>query len=120
MPPPTGVEGVKRQAQGLTEFPSGPLAGKRVMISADGGRTKTRRPHIRGRRTKNGRRGFGPWWRGPRRLYIALLDENGRPHPDHTPWLDASICDADRLVELGAAHAAEVVVVADDATWVAP
>lgn len=119
-----------REAQALEApepgpLPTGPLAGHRVMVSADGGRVKTRRPHRQGRRKKNGRRGVVPEWREPRGFYIAILDENGRPHREHTPWLDASIRDADglvqllaaRLIELGVAYAAEVVVIADGATW---
>ena len=37
----------------------GPLAGKRVRVSLDGGRVRTRRTH-RGRKTAKGRHGFAP------------------------------------------------------------
>jgi hypothetical protein len=43
---------------------NGPLAGKRVRVSVDGGRVRTRRMR-RGRKTAKGRHGFAAPWRGP-------------------------------------------------------
>ena len=53
--------------------PHGPLAGKRVRVSLDGGRGRTRRRR-RGRKTAKGRQGFSTPWREPRLLGIDILD----------------------------------------------
>src|SRR5919198_6678258 len=57
--------------------PDGPLAGKRVRVSLDGGRVRTRGTH-RGRKTAKGRHGFATPWREPRVLVIDILDAQGR------------------------------------------
>jgi hypothetical protein len=56
----------------------GPLAGKRVRVSLDGGRVRTRRRHG-GRKIAKGRHGFSTPWREPRVLAIDILDEHGQP-----------------------------------------
>jgi len=56
----------------------GPLAGKRVRVSLDGGRVRLRRTH-RGRKTAKGRHGFSTPWREPRVLVIDILDAQGQP-----------------------------------------
>src|SRR5437870_13495243 len=56
----------------------GPLAGKRVRGSLDGGRGRLRCTH-RGRKTAKGRQGFATPWREPRLLVIDIRDEQGRP-----------------------------------------
>ena len=43
----------------LARMPHGPLAGKRVRVSLDGGRVRIRRRR-RGRKTAKGRHGFRP------------------------------------------------------------
>jgi len=104
----------------------GELAGKRIIISTDGGRTKTRRSHTRGRRKKNGRRGFTTEWKEPKGLLIGVLDDKGRMSKESLTWLDMTMQDADGLFELmvgylrllGAAHAEEIVFVADGARWI--
>jgi hypothetical protein len=90
----------------------GPLAGKRVRVSLDGGRVRRRRTH-RGRKTAKGRHGFSTPWREPRVLVIDILDAQGQPERLGWPLYDALIGDAEAtwalvigsLRLLGAAHA---------------
>lgn len=103
----------------------GPLAGKRVRVSLDGGKVRTR-INRRGRRTKNGRHRFRTQWREPRVLVIEILNEEGRRDPLRFSLYDGLIGNADTIFTLmigylrllGAANAGVVEVVCDGADWI--
>ena len=109
----------------LPVAPTGPLAGKRVRVSLDGGRVRTRRRH-RGRKTAKGRHGFSTPWREPRLLVIDFLDTQGQPDRLRLPLYDVLLGDAEAvwalligyLRLLGAAYAEVVEFIADGAEWI--
>jgi hypothetical protein len=100
------------------------LAGKRVRVSLDGGRVRTRRRR-RGRKTAKGRHGFSTPWREPRLLVSDVLDAQGRPDRLRLPLYDVLLGDAEAvwalligsLRLLGAAYADVVECIADGAEW---
>lgn len=114
-----------RAAMNIAVPVDGPLARKRVCVSIDGGRVRTRKTS-RGRKTKKGRRRFTTPWREPRVMVIDILDEEGRPDMFRLPLYDVLIDDADAafyllvgyLRLLGAAHAAIIEFIADGADWI--
>src|SRR5262252_1352352 len=112
-------------ALSLPVAPNGPLAGKRVRVSLDGGRVRTRRRR-RGRKTAKGRHGFSTPWREPRLLVIDILDAQGHPDRLRLPLYDVLLGDAEAvwalligyLRLLGAAYADVVEFIADGAEWI--
>ena len=113
------------QARPVPIVPDGPLAGRRVRVSVDGGRVRTRLPRP-GRRTKNGQHRFETPWREPRVLLIDVLDRKGKADPLRLPLYDVLLDDAEATVALvigylrllGAAHAQVVEFIADGAEWI--
>lgn len=103
----------------------GPLVGKRVRISMDGGRVRTRK-NRKGRKTKKGRHEFSTPWREPRIVVIDILDKEGNSDPLRLPLYDGLIGDAEAtfwllvgyLRLLGAARAGEVEFISDGADWI--
>jgi hypothetical protein len=103
----------------------GSLAGKRVVISTDGGRLRVRR-NKRGKRTKKGRTRYHTDWREPKLLVIYVVDERGRIAQEFAPVMDGTLQGPDevfRLIEfylreLKVHEANEVLFIADGATWI--
>jgi hypothetical protein len=110
------------------ELPTGEwLRGKRVVISADGGRIRVRRQK-RGKARKHGRHGYRGPWKEPKLLTIYCVDENGQRLQSlevpitHDGTLDAvegfmEIVEM-HLVRLGLVHAEQILLVADGADWI--
>jgi len=121
-------EGIEQLAATPSEpTASGEFAGKRIVISVDGGRVRTREGGKCGRRRKkSGRRGFKPAWREPKAFVIHSIDAKGRKERKSLPVCDGTLGDANALfafliAELrrrGAAAAAEIVLTADGAHWI--
>jgi len=110
-----------------TEPVPGPLAGKRVVASVDGGRLRVRSGERRGRRrAKTRRRGYSAPWREPKVLTIYAIDERGRRDRRQLPLHDGTMNDADAVFALivghlrlvGAADAAVLVLTGDGARWI--
>jgi hypothetical protein len=100
--------------------------GKRLVISVDGGRVRTRVRARRGRKKKNGHRGFKGEWREPKAFVIYEIDERGRKKKDGLVIYDATMGDADDIFErlyvalmsIGAHAAGEWIFTADGAEWI--
>ena len=103
----------------------GSLAGKRVVISTDGGRLRVRR-NKRGQKTKKGRSRYRTDWREPKLLVIYVVNEKGRLAHEFAPVIDGTLQGPDevfRLLEfylrqLEISHATEVLFIADGAKWI--
>lgn len=97
------------------------LAGKRVAVAFDGGRTRTRIPRRRGRRRrKTRRRGYDTPWREPKLMALYTFDANGIKTTDlplyegtFECWDDAFRIFAAECSRRGLGSAAEVVILGD-------
>lgn len=67
----------------------GHVAGRRIVVSLDGGRVRLREP--RKGRTKKGRKRFSARWREPRLFIIYAVDEHGRMADDFPPIIDGTL-----------------------------
>ena len=103
-----------------TEF-----AGKRVVISTDGGRVRTRK-NKRGKKTKKNRNRYYTDWREPKLILIYVVDKEGRKDRTIQPIMDASLDGPDTifgmllyyLKELGVGLADQLLFVSDGAKWI--
>ena len=105
---------------------AGLLAGKRVLVSTDGGRCRMRIPAPCGRRRKKSRhRGYKTPWQEPRLLVIHVLDSKGRLAQEYRPVYDGTMGNCEALLTmlarylkaLGAHEAKELIVAADGTKW---
>ena len=104
---------------------TGPLRGKTVLVSTDGGRCRERRAK-RGRPLANGHHRYHTPWREPKEFVIYVLDDEGRPNRQWLPIYDGTMGDCDDiffmlwayLSALGVHEAKQVIFVADGAKWI--
>jgi hypothetical protein len=103
----------------------GSLAGRRVVISTDGGRLRVRKDK-RGKKTKKGRSRYHTDWREPKLLVIYVVDEKGRIAQEFAPVIDGTLQGPDEvfrllefyLRELEIHLAKEILFIADGAKWI--
>jgi len=102
------------------------LAGKRVIVAIDGGRTRLREDKA-GRLKKDQKmRGFSSPWREPKLLVVAELDEEGRYRKGAKPLYEATLGDHDAVFDLlhdvagrmNLKDAREIVLSGDGALWI--
>jgi hypothetical protein len=108
--------------------PGQTLAGQRVVISVDGGRSRIRRPKRGRRRQKTGRHGYYNEWKEPKLLTIYAVDEQGKKIAtlDIPITNDGTFGDVEEfmpilemhLVRLGVHLAEQVLLLADGASWI--
>lgn len=99
------------------------LAGKRVVIALDGGRTRTR--EYNGKYTQEGNEQYDTLWREPKLFVIDVLDEQGRPARRELPIYGCRFDQKElfRLLEsylskLKIKDAESVQLVGDGAPWI--
>ncbi len=103
---------------------SGNVAGRRIVVTTDGGRVRLREK--RQGRTEKGRKRFTPAWREPRLFMIYATDENGKLDPTFVPIIDGSLGSCDQLFRqllsylkgLNVKDASKVLFIADGAAWI--
>ena len=107
----------------LSTQASDTLAGKRVVIGLDGGRTRTR--CYNDQVNKAGNPTFDTPWREPKLFTISLLDEKGNLEKEYPPiygcrFDEAKVIDllGQYLRHLNIDQAALVQIVADGAPWI--
>ena len=101
------------------------VAGRRVVVSSDGGRIRLREPK-RGPKTKKGRRRYTGAWREPKVLIIYVVDAEGKREASFAPMIDATLKGPDSvfallrtyLQRLGITEADQVLFIADGAPWI--
>jgi hypothetical protein len=101
------------------------VAGRRVILSTDGGRIRIRTTK-RGPKTAKGRHRYRTDWREPKLLIIYVVDEEGQMDRDFLAVIDGTLGGPDAvfklmefyLHELKIATADKVMFVADGARWI--
>jgi hypothetical protein len=101
------------------------VAGRRVVVSSDGGRIRLREAK-RGRKTKKGRRPYTGAWREPKVLIIYVVDAEGKREARFAPVMDATLKGPDAvfgllrtyLQRLHITQADRVLFIADGAPWI--
>lgn len=128
----TGQQAIARRDAELSAARLRPLprlsavAGRRVQISLDGGRTKTRWRRRGGRMGVSGRYPSEYGWREPRVISVHLFDEDGQLCAESGTVYEVELADADEVFAqltgllrlLGVYQAAEVVFITDGASWI--
>ena len=103
---------------------SGDAAGRRIVVTTDGGRVRLREKR-RGR-TKKGHKRFKPAWREPRLFMIYATDDKGKIDTTFSPIIDGSLGSCDQLFRLllsylkalNVKEASKVLFIADGAKWI--
>ncbi len=116
---------VVQQAGDSASEPGETLAGRRVVVSVDGGRVRLRE-NKRGRKTAEGRRHYQGAWREPKLFIVYIVDEQGKPEESFAPLIDAGLRGPDAvfallrgyLQRLALEQADQVLFVADGAHWI--
>src|SRR5215510_7559647 len=101
------------------------VAGRRVVISSDGGRLRLREPK-RGPQTKKGRRRYTGAWREPKVLIVYVVNAEDKREPSFAPFIDATLQGPDAvfallrtyLQRLEITQADQVLFLADGAPWI--
>jgi hypothetical protein len=101
------------------------VAGRRVVISSDGGRLRLREPK-RGPQTKKGRRRYTGAWREPKVLIVYVVDAEGKQESHFAPFIDATLQGPDAVFALLCTYlqrlkitlADHVLFIADGAPWI--
>lgn len=99
------------------------LAGKRVVISVDGGRTRTRA--YNGKLNANGHQKYETPWKEPKLFVIDVLDQDGRPDRYKLPIYGCRFDEESmlKLIEkylasLAIEKASQIQILADGAPWI--
>src|SRR4029450_13961298 len=101
------------------------VAGRRVVISSDGGRLRLREAK-RGPQTKKGRRRYTGAGRDPKVLIVYVVDAEGKQESRFAPFIDATLQGPDAVFALLHAYlqrlkitqADHVLFIADGAPWI--
>ena len=101
------------------------VAGRRVVVSMDGGRIRLKEKK-RGRKTAKGRSRYKGAWREPKLFIIYVADAEGKMERSFMSVMDANIRGPDTLFkllrsylgQLGITEADQVLFVADGARWI--
>jgi hypothetical protein len=100
------------------------VQGRRVVVSADGGRLRLRE-NKRGAKTQKGRTRYRGAWREPKLLIIYVVDAHGKLEKRFAPLIDGHLQGPEALFRLLQAylqsleihHADHVLFIADGAHW---
>ncbi len=115
------IEAAAQRSARLGEF-----SGRRLVLSADGGRMRMREGGQSGPKGRKGHRRYRTPWREPKLVTSYVIDAHGRRDGSVPIWYDGTLGNADKAFEIltaelrlrGAAFAQEVIVIADGAPWI--
>ena len=105
--------------------PQDTVAGRRVIVSCDGGRVRLREKK-RGPKTQKGRKPIQVAWREPKLFIIYVVDEKGKQSTTFSPVIDGLIQGPNAmftllkqyLKQLDIQEADQLLFISDGATWI--
>lgn len=128
-----GAQALENREQQLAQYEQGTLkqddtfTGKRIVISIDGGRTRTRKNKKGKKRKTNKRQGYRTDWREPKLFKIYAVDEDGNKLDQQlAPFSDGTLNGREKFKQIlkmnihktNVVGAEQIICIADGAPWI--
>jgi len=128
-----GVKALENREQQLAQFEHGILeqddtfTRKRIVISIDGGRTRTRKNKQGKKKKNNKRQGYHTDWKEPKLFKIYAIDEHGNKLDQQlAPFSDGTLNGREKFKQIlkmniyktNAVAAEQIICIADGAPWI--
>lgn len=128
-----GAQALENRDQQLEQYEQGNLeqddtfTGKRIVISIDGGRTRTRKNKKGNKKKNNKRKGYHTDWKEPKLYKIYAIDEDGNKLDQQLPpYSDGTLDGKEKFKQIlkmniyktNVVNADQIICIGDGAPWI--